>query len=149
MSAPRVGPLVHARELDAQQGRLEAVEAVVAPDFVLALTRLSQAAQPRGQYRVAGADRTAVPERAEVLRLERECGGGADRTGTATAVPRSGRMRAVLEHDQAVPPRDVIERAHVAQLAVQVDGDDRGSARPDGRAGGVGVDQAGAVIHVA
>ena len=31
MSAPGFGPLVQARELDAQQCRLEAVEAVVAP----------------------------------------------------------------------------------------------------------------------
>ena len=59
------------------------------------------------------------------------------------------RLCRVLEDEQATRPREGVDRVHVARLPVQMDGQDRRRARPDGGSGRGGVDQAGSVEHVA
>ena len=94
-------------QLDAQQRGLQPVEALVVAELhVLALGALAEVAQPaqtRGQHGVVGADRTAVPERAEVLaRIERERAGVAERAGAAAAERRPVGLRGVLQQEQTV-----------------------------------------------
>ena len=48
-----------------------------------------------------------------------------------------------------MPGGQPLERGHVAQLTVQVNDEDRGSARPDRRRGGLHVEEAGSLLHVA
>ena len=148
--AARLVPLVEVGQLDPQQSRLKAVEALVVADLdVLALgplAEVAQPAQPGREHIVVGADRTAVAERSEVLaRVERECGGRAERPDAAPAIARPVRLSRVLEHEQTGRLGERVERADVTCLAIEVNGEDRRGARADGGASGVGIDQAGPV----
>ena len=55
----------------------------------------------------------------------------------------------VLEQHQAVAAREPLERGHVGDLPVQVNGEDRRRARADRRSGGLRIEQAGGVLDVA
>ena len=59
------------------------------------------------------------------------------------------RLGSVLEHEQAVGLRDLVDRIHVAHLAIQMDGNDRRSAWRDGRPRGLRVDQARGLVDLA
>src|SRR4051794_40348801 len=130
VATPRRVCLVQAAELDAEEGGLDAVEAVVVPgNHVLTLAPLPHVAQPArglGDARIVGAQRTAVPERPEVLaRVERECRAGTEAAGRATAAGGAMRLRGVFDERQAMTRRESLERWHVGELAIQVHGDHR------------------------
>ena len=58
-------------------------------------------------------------------------------------------LSGVLEHEQTGRLGERVEPADVACLAIEVNGEDRRGARADGRASGVGIDQAGPVDDLA
>ena len=99
---------------------------------------------------VVGADRAAVPERAEVLaRIERERGGRSERARAAAAVARAVRLGGVLEKQQTVRLGERAEAVHVADLAVEMNRQDRRGARADRRPSRVRIDQSGSALDVA
>ena len=76
----------------------------------------------------------AMPAAAGVERLqdlEAEEGRVAERSRGLAAVGRAQGVGAVLDHAQAVAPRDGQDLVHVAGQAVDVGGDDRPGARSD------------------
>jgi len=127
--APSPIRAVEVGQLDAQQRCLERIQALVVSKLHVltlgALAEMAQAPQPRREHLVVGAHRAAVPQRAEVLgRIERERRRRPERTDPLLTVPRAMRLRRVLQNQQAVWPRERLDRGHVACLTVEVDGED-------------------------
>src|SRR4029077_3357321 len=107
----------------AQYGRLHVVQAGVdAWHLVMIAVDLSAVAQPLhpvGQRAVVGDHRSAVAERAEVLRrVEAESAGDADGADRRTTARRQMRLAAVLDDGEAVTRGDALDSRHVGRLAV-------------------------------
>src|SRR5439155_14330445 len=129
--APALVPLRKPTELDAEDGRLDLVEArVVSNDRVVVARRLSVLAERTEllcQPIVVRRDAPGFAVRAKVLRaIEREAVHAATRAGLLAVVEkRTVRLRRVFDdHDVAVL-RDLAKRLQVDGAAIQVNGDDR------------------------
>src|SRR6187551_7007 len=117
-------------------------------DPLLRLSEVPQAPDSGGDLLVVGTDGAAVPERPEVLAgVEAEGSSAAERAGSALAAACSVCLGSILNDQEAVARREGVYRIHVADLAVEVNGDDRRRALVHRRR--IDVDQPGAVVHIA
>ena len=151
--AALVVPCVEALELGAQHRGLQAVEASVVPDVIVAVARalamLAELADARGGVVVAGRDRAPLAERAEVLRgVEAEARGVGERADALAAEERAVRLRCVLEEQEAVARRDDRELVDGRGATGQVHRDDGAGARADGAGDRLGVEVARLVQDV-
>ena len=108
-------------ELDAEDGRLQGVEAEVAADERVIVFRFRAVhAQHAELFRLFGVlrgDQAAVARRAEVLRGEEaEAAVLAHRAGPAALVLGADRLGRILDHRQVVTLGDVHDRIHVGAL---------------------------------
>src|SRR5215213_1918102 len=106
MAAAPLRPLVQTPQLDAQERRLERVQAPVEAlhdvDVLLPLAVVAQHANRVPESGVAGHDRAAVAERPEVLRLvEAEGRRVPERAGTAAPVAGAMSLACVLDDEEA------------------------------------------------
>ena len=138
--AAALAPRVHVRQLDAQRGGLQLVEAAVVADLRegLLVRRAveAQRAHALGERGVAGRDRAAVAEARRGSstgrrRTSRSCRA---RRCSAPRQPRAGRLRGVLEHGDA-ERLDLRDRGDVAE---QVHEDHGLRARGEDGAHGLG-----------
>src|SRR5206468_5465122 len=98
-------PLIESRELHAEDGALESVEAPVEADLDVvmapALRVIAQAADACGVLAVVCHARAAFAEGAEIFSgIERRRVDGAERSGLLTAILRADRLRGVLDDGQ-------------------------------------------------
>ena len=115
---------------------LEIGHAVVEPEVVVDEARLAEgliAQKPCAAREVVVArdDHPALARREDLVAIEAE---GTDRAQRAHPAPvhlRAVRFGAVLDHEKLVASRDVVDRVHVAGVAVHVHGQDAAGARRD------------------
>jgi hypothetical protein len=134
--APGCGPSGEQREARGEDGRLHLIEPAVHAHLAVMVTvrlpAVSDALQAGGERRVAGRNRAAVAERAQVLRRVETVGGRrADRSDRTTLARGQVRLAAVLDDREATGVGDGHDRAHVRGLAVEVHGKDRRGSRSD------------------
>src|SRR5690606_32785592 len=147
-------PGVDVRQLHAQEGRLQGVEAaVVAEHLVVVLALAAVGAEHAGllgDVVVVGGDEAAVAEGAEVLAGEEAVGAHVPhRSGLAlAAVPGAERLRAVLDDLQAMTLGYGEDRVHLRGSAVEVHREDRLRARRDRGLYQARVDVEGAFVDV-
>ena len=113
------------RQLDRQRRRLELVQTrdgrLTLADVLLAPAIHAQRPRAFGHLRVAGEDRAAVAERAEVLgRVEAERGRVAEGANTLARVLGAVRLGAILEHLEPVRSRALHDLVDGRGLSVQV-----------------------------
>jgi len=103
---------------------------------------------PGGKLVVIGGDHSAFA-RGEVLRgVEGEGGGGANRTDALAAVLRRQGMGGVFDDAEPVLGGHLHDRAHVARVPGDVDGEDGSGARGHRGRHGRRIDVQGARVHV-
>ena len=132
------GPGLEIAELDAKDGGLDGIESRVEADLVVMVLGLHamdpQPSQGSAQEWVIGRHHPTIAEAAQVLGgVEAERGGLAEPAGPASLVGRTDRLGGILQHEQAVMPRDLVDRVHVGGLTVEMDRDDRTRLRRHGR----------------
>ncbi len=91
---------------------------------------------------VIGDEEAALAGAEALVLVGAEGGAVAEGADLVAAEGRPVRLAGVLDHLEAVPPRDPEDRLHVGRQAVQVDGDDRAGARREG-----GLDPRGVQVH--
>ena len=84
-----------------------------------------------GEIVVVGRDHPALADRQVLVREEAETAGEAQPAALLPLPGAARRMRRVLDHRQATPFGDLVNRFHVAREAAVVQDDDRLRARPD------------------
>ena len=136
--APAPRPGVELGQLDAEERRLNLVQARVVADELprLLVPGAVEAQHPRelGDLLAGSGDRAAVPETAEILgREEAERRRRAERAGTPVRTGRPRRLSGVLQH-RDTERLDLADRGDVAE---QVDGDDRLRGGSQGRVHGL------------
>ena len=148
------GPGVEAAELDAEDGALESVHAVViADEFVLVTRRLSMRAGRASELRdlvVVGGKSAGFSIRAEILcGIEAKSRGVAEASDATSAIARPMRLGRIFEDSQAVTHGDFIYGVHVRGAAVEMNGQDGAGARRDGAREKLGVEvrRGGINIH--
>jgi hypothetical protein len=124
-------------QLDRQQGGLDLVQAAVPADLVvhvlLGRPVVAQRAEPVGDVRVRRRHGTAVAEGAQVLPRVEAPGGRVGQTPDRDApVPGAVRLCGVVEHHEAVPPRQRQDRVEVHGVSVEMDREERPSPWADG-----------------
>ena len=124
---------------------------VVADQLVLAAFP-AEIEQPPGRGRervVVCADRAAVTERSEVLaRVEAEGRCGSERPGQATVERSAVSLGCVLEQRESLARGQGAERVHVADLPVEVHGEDRSGPWADRSRDRGRIDQAVVGQHI-
>ena len=150
---PRARPLVEMLQLDAQDGGLHLVHAVVPAGFrPAARGGRSPTAQAAGGARllgIVGDDDAALSRGAQVLGgVEAEAPRVADAAGAPPLVACAMRLRRVLHDGEPVAARQLQDWIHGGRLPVQVDRDDGARATADRRLQGGRVHRERAGVHV-
>src|SRR5947209_18006490 len=128
--APSLVFTIEMTELHAEDRRLQLVEAAVPSTrfahIALLPAVLAQEPDAFRDRRIAGHDHTAVADRAEVLRrIEAERRSRSKRTGAPAGDRRSVRLRAILDHHEAVSRSEARNILHRRRVAIEMHRNDR------------------------
>src|SRR5690606_20201821 len=124
--ASRLVPLVEVVELDAEDGRLESIEAAVVSSQLVEIATVTSAvvselAYSAGELGVVSDDGATVPECAEVLsRVEAEARGMSERTYASPFPACAVGLGCVLDDGDPSPLGDLEDSRHVDRLTVEV-----------------------------
>src|SRR5581483_2637572 len=154
MPAPCLVPIIQARKLDPQEGCLESVQPLVVAQFnVLPFAPLSQVAQSTQTNRkrvIVGAYGPPITERSQVLaRIERESCSGTERPRLMATVSGTMRLGRVFKDQKSTRLSERLNRRHLADLAVEMNREDRRCSGPHRCARRTGVYQPRAVLNIA
>ncbi len=152
MCATGLVPGIQVVQLDAQKGRLEAVQPLVISRHgmpAVATPQVAQRARGGRQLGIVRADRSPIAQCPQILaRVEAEGSRSPQRAGASPAVAGPVTLGRIFEHGQPRLGGQRVQGIHRTNLAIKVDGNDRRCFRPDRGAGSLDTDQTRAAIHV-
>ena len=126
VALPARAPVIQMLQLHVEHRGLDLIEAEIAADERVVVLRLAavhaQDFQALGERGIVGHAHAGIAECAEVLGgKERKAADVAEAAAAlALRIFRADRLRGIFDHLQAVSPRDLHERAHVGDLAVEL-----------------------------